>query len=155
MRVLTPSNVSVYAAVSGPCTFGHVQPRTAHGPPTLPPRISSIAARCAASARSSITTRASPLPSWIAPGQLPYTEKFSPSSVTSPAAPSSTCHVQPPSHLPVVGRALKLQGQPQSQLHATTTFPLSFQLSVFIRPPHLAAQYSTPGSQRCCPAPTP
>jgi hypothetical protein len=28
----------------------------------------------------------------------------------------------------VVGRALKLQGQPQSQLHATRTFPLRRQL---------------------------
>src|SRR5438093_4744154 len=44
----------------------------------------------------------------------------------SPDEPSSTCHVQPPSHFPVVGSALKLHGQPQSQLHATRTVPARF-----------------------------
>src|SRR5687768_4311066 len=82
-----------------------------------------------ASARSSIRTTASPSPSWIAPGQLTKTEKFNPSSRTSPNAPSSTCQLQPPSHLPVVGGALKLHGQPQLQLHATRTFPFRRQLS--------------------------
>src|SRR5688572_27593921 len=77
---------------------------------------------------------ASPFPSWIAPGQFAYTEKFRPSSVTSPYEPCSTCHVQPPSHLPVVGGALKLQGHPQSQLQATSTFPWSCHFSA-ISPP--------------------
>ncbi len=39
------------------------------------------------------------------------------------------CHVQPPSHLPVVGGALKLHGHPQSQLHAIRTVPLRRQCS--------------------------
>src|SRR6266498_1545518 len=56
-------------------------------------------------------------------------EKLSPSSLMSPYEPCSTCHVHPPSHFPAVGSALKLQGQPQSQLHATRTFPLRRQLS--------------------------
>src|SRR6266550_7977224 len=99
-----------------------------HGPPTLPPTRVSIAVRCPASARSSIKTSPSPLPSWIAPGQLTNTEKFNPSSGTSPNAPFSTCQLHPPSHLPVVGGALKLQGQPQLQLHATRNFPFRYQL---------------------------
>src|SRR6478752_7312244 len=45
------------------------------------------------------------------------------------------CHVHPPSHLPVVGRALKLHGQPQSQLHVTSTLPLNFQASATASPP--------------------
>src|SRR5215467_3731842 len=60
----------------------------------------------------------------MAPGQLTYTEKFRPSSATSPYVPVSTCHVHPPSHLPLVGSALKLHGHPQSQLHATRTCPV-------------------------------
>src|SRR4051812_21513798 len=60
----------------------------------------------------------------MAPGQLTYTEKLRPSSVTSPYVPASTCHVHPPSHLPLVGSALKLHGHPQSQLHATRTCPV-------------------------------
>src|SRR3990170_1639347 len=129
MRVLMPSNAKVYAAAYGPCTFGQVQPRTPQGPPTLPPTSVSILARWVASARSSINTTASPLPSWMAPGQLTNTEKFSPSSRTSPYAPFSTCQLQPPSHLPEVGGALKLHGQPQLQLHATRTFPFRYQVS--------------------------
>src|SRR6185436_10856107 len=48
--------------------------------------------------------------------------------------PFSTCHVQPPSHLPVVGSALKLHGQPQSQLHATRTCPVTCHRSAIITP---------------------
>src|SRR6185436_14550096 len=47
----------------------------------------------------------------------------------SPKDPFSTCQVHPPSHFPFVGSALKLQGQPQSQLHEMRTFPWRFQLS--------------------------
>src|SRR5579863_7728520 len=43
----------------------------------------------------------------------------------SPKDPAWMCHVHPPSHWPVVGSALKLQGQPKSQLHAMSTVPLS------------------------------
>jgi len=52
----------------------------------------------------------------------------------APYAPSSTCQVQPPSHFPVVGSALKLQGHPQSQLQATRTFPDSFHRTIMSSP---------------------
>src|SRR5687768_2417549 len=82
------------------------------------------ASRWALSARSSISAIATPFPSWIAPGQSQKRLRYRPFSFVSPNAPSSISHVQPPSHLPFVGRAFTLQGQPQSQLHATSTRPL-------------------------------
>src|SRR3954467_7359190 len=53
-----------------------------------------------------------------------------PSSDTSPNAPCSMCQFHVPSQSPVVGGALKLHGQPKSQLHATRTVPFSFQSAI-------------------------
>jgi hypothetical protein len=52
--------------------------------------------------------------------------KLRPSSETSPTPPRSTCHSQPPSHFPRDGSALKLHGQPKSQLQAISSVPASF-----------------------------
>src|SRR5688572_25281397 len=82
------------------------------------------ASRWALSARSSISAIATPFPSWIAPGQSQKRLRYRPFSFVSPNAPSSISHVQPPSHLPFVGRAFTLHGQPQSQLQAMSTRPL-------------------------------
>src|SRR3954454_20945758 len=54
-----------------------------------------------------------------------------PSSDTSPNAPCSMCQFHVPSQSPVVGGALKLHGQPKSQLHATRTVPFSFQSAIY------------------------
>ena len=92
--------------------------------------------RCAAqvSARSSISRRvAGCSPHGSHQASWHRRRSLRPSSSTSPKiSRPSTCHVQPPSHLPVVGRTSKLHGQPQSQLHATRTLPLSCQLSAII-----------------------
>jgi hypothetical protein len=45
-------------------------------------------------------------------GQLTATPKLRPVSGTWPKLPSSMCQFQFPSHFPVVGSPLKLQGQP-------------------------------------------
>src|SRR5437588_10547941 len=58
------------------------------------------------------------------------------------------CHVQPPSHLPVVGRPLKLHGQPKSQLHATSTFPLACQLSAAALTSSLSRSVAEDGRDR-------
>src|SRR5687767_9520931 len=101
-----------------------VRRRICHGPPAVPPTSVSIALRCSASARSSMTRMPSPLPSWMAPGQFTSREKCRPSRGVLPNEPCSTRQLQPPSHLPVVGSALKLHGQPYAQLHETMTYPL-------------------------------
>jgi predicted metal-binding membrane protein len=49
--------------------------------------------------------------------------------------PPSISQIQPPSQNPRLGRALKLHGQPQSQLHAMNTWPLTRQAA--IPPPQL------------------
>src|SRR5204863_601995 len=64
------------------------------------------------------------------PGQSANTASPSPSSRTSPTCPCSTIQIQPPSQCPWLGRALKLHGHPQSQLHAMSTLPFSSQAAI-------------------------
>src|SRR5882672_4083135 len=57
---------------------------------------------------------------------------FSPDKSTLANRPSSTLHPQTPAQKPIVGRALKLQGQPQSQLQPTKCMPLRYHVGVFL-----------------------
>src|SRR5205085_1190628 len=66
----------------------------------------------------SIHIFAVPPPSWMARGHLTIIANPIPSRAISPHRPSAIRKAQPPSQNPRVGGALKLQGQPQSQLQA-------------------------------------
>ena len=72
----------------GSCSFSSVVENTwkmvAPGSVSCPLRMRNSASRCASVARSSMTTAASPLPSWIGPGQRKMPTNLSPSSRLSP-----------------------------------------------------------------------
>src|SRR5712691_5745133 len=93
------------------------------GPPDLPSAILSSALRCAAVAFSSASTIQVTLPRCRGPGECAAHAQESPARGTSPKFPRSMCHTAAPSQKPLVGGALKLQGQPQSQLHPPSSAP--------------------------------
>ena len=95
----------------------------APGSVSSPARIFRIASRWRASARSSSTGWASPLPSWIGPGQANMPPQTRPSRRTSPKWPRSIRIATAARQLPWVGSALNWQGQPQSQLQLASSGP--------------------------------
>src|SRR5439155_2080989 len=87
-------------------------------PPICPLTIRSNVCRCSFVAVESTHTFPAPPPSWMARGHLAMSAKPRPSRPTSPHRPFLILMAHPPSQKPLVGGALKLHGQPQSQLHA-------------------------------------
>src|SRR6266567_8463143 len=57
---------------------------------------------------------------------------FRPERSTPPKRPCSMIHPQTPAQKPIVGRALKLHGQPQSQLQLRTCLPFRVQFSFVV-----------------------
>src|SRR6476661_653981 len=94
-----------------------------HGPPALPSAMVANALRCSGVAFSSTSTIIVTLPLCSGPGECAAQDQLSPSNSTFPNCPLSMCQAYPPSQNPCVGGASKLQGQPQSQLHAPNKVP--------------------------------
>src|SRR5260370_19568898 len=143
-----PSSRNSNLAIRGSSHLAVTAEKITQGPPDLPSSNVATAFRCAPLAFSSRTASDVTFPLCSGPGECPSHTSETPSSVTLPKFPFSTCQRYPPSQNPRVGCESKLHGQPQSQLHAPRSVPfITHFVPIALLLPCLSLAQSSPESK--------